>query len=60
MKLTIKVKKGRKEIVKKLLAFLDVKGEECWDLDIDKYCIDVEVPDKDRKALSDLVKEINF
>ena len=60
MKLTIKVNKGRKLGVQKLLNYLDIKWDEYWDLDNDKFCMDVEVSHQDLIPLRDLIKEVNY
>ena len=60
MELKVKVHTGKKMAVKKLLDFLDVDYKEHWDLDIDKYIVDIEVDSKDIKALSSLIKEVNY
>jgi len=60
MKLTVKINKGRKLGVQKLLKFLDIEFNEYWDLDIDKYCVDVNVNSADLSTVRDLIKEVNY
>jgi len=60
MELKVKVHTGKKMVVKKLLDFLEVDYKEYWDLDIDKYIVDIEVDSKDIGALSSLIKEVNY
>ena len=60
MKLTIKVNKGRKLVIQTLLDYRDIKWDEYWNLDIDKFCMDIEVPHQDLVPLRDLIKEVNY